>query len=168
MINEYSKALFELSNEKNLEFILECFDVFMSNFKDDFKKILLSPKIVKEEKKKVITTCFKNFEKDFLNFLLVVIDNSRVDMFDEIYKDFKSLYDDLNNIVHIDVYSFDKLDEESYGEINNKLSSKFSGKTIVLNNVIDSTLVGGVKLFYNGKQIDVTLKNQLEMLKANL
>ncbi|MFI3329191.1 MAG: ATP synthase F1 subunit delta [bacterium] len=169
MINEYAKAFFELSNElKNLDIMTEAFEVFIQNYKNDFKKLLLSPKISKQEKKEVIKKCFKSCDINFINFINVVIDNSRVDMFEDIYNDFNLLIDEKNNVVTIDVYSTEVLSTEQTDEILNKLSNGYIGKSIVLDNHIDKELLGGIKLFHNGKQIDGSIKSQLNRLKENL
>ncbi len=167
MINEYAKAFFELSNElKNLDSMTDSLDAFVSNYKNDFKKLLLSPKITKQEKKEVIKKCFKSCDENFINFIYVIIDNSRIDTIEEIHSDVKKLIDEKNNIVTIDVYSCDVLSAEQTEEILNKLS--FPGKTVMLDNHIDKTLLGGIKLFHNQQQIDGSIKNQLKILKENL
>ncbi len=169
MINEYAKAFFELSNElKNLDIMSENFEVFMQNYNNDFEKLLLSPKISKQEKKEVIKKCFKSCDINFVNFINVVIDNSRMNILNDIFNDFNLLLNEKNNIVTIDVYSYDVLTEEQSNEILNKLSGGYKGKTIVLDNHIDKELLGGIKLFHNGKQIDGSIKSQLNRLKENL
>ncbi|MFI3251656.1 MAG: ATP synthase F1 subunit delta [bacterium] len=169
MINEYAKAFFELSNElKNLEDAKESFDVFNTEFNGDFKKLLLSPKITKKEKKEVISNCFKSCDSNFVNLLYVVIDNSRVDMLDDIYKDFIKLIDEMNNVMNIDVYSCEELTNEDTTTILEKLEKVYTGKKVVIKNLLDNTLIGGYKIFHDGKQIDGTIKNQFKIMKENL
>lgn len=169
MINEYAKAFFELSNElKNLDIMFENFEVFIDHYKNDFEKLLLSPKISKQEKKEVIKKCFKSCDVNFINFINVIIDNSRIDMINNIFADFNVLINEKNNIVTIDVYSVDILSEEQTSDILNKLSIGYPGKTVVLDNHIDKELLGGIKLFHNGIQIDGSIKSQLNRLKENI
>lgn len=171
MINEYAKTFFEIAKEdKKLDVASEVFDAFITNFKSeiDFKKVLVSPNITKEQKKEIIKNVFSGHYDDFIYFLCVVIDNSRMESIVTIYDDFHKLLDEDNNIIHIDVYSDAKLDTADQKIITRELLRTFKGSQIILDMHIDGSLIGGLKLYHDGKQIDASVKNQLNSLKASL
>ncbi len=168
MINEYSLALFELADQdKNLDSALESFNAFMEIYSNDndFSKLLSSPNVSKENKKEIITKAFNGCYEQFILFINVIIDNARISMINDIYSDFKKVINEKNNIVTIDVISQSKLDDFEEASIIKSLEKKFNNKKVILNKSIDSNLIGGFKLFHNGKQIDASLKSQLDNLK---
>ena len=59
------------------------------------------------------------------------------------------------------------LTEEQQKALTDKLAAK-TGKTILLENSIDPTLLGGVKLRYEGKELDGTAAGRLSALRRSL
>lgn len=44
----------------------------------------------------------------------------------------------------------------------------FNAKSCILQSVIDEALIGGIKIIYNGKSLDLSLKDKLEGLKTDI
>ena len=83
---EYAKALFELAQEAGkLELFVDYFTAVVETVKKDFYKVLTSPVIENKEKKEIIKNVYHSFDKEFLNFLYVLIDHNRISRINTIF-----------------------------------------------------------------------------------
>ena len=166
----YSKALFDLAVENNtLDDIKEQFQMFKKIYKNDpdFQKFLSAKNIEKDDKKKVLDKTLKDFNPCFVNFLKVLIDSNKIESLLDIYIDFVELYQEKNNIMFFEIYSAKKLGNKEINIIVEKLK-KIYLKKIEVKNIVDESLIGGIKITNDGVALDNTLIGQLEILKAIL
>ena len=165
---EYATALYELTIGKIDEFKGE-FDDFMEiiSTNSDFLKFLVSPAIKKEKKKQVIENTLNEFDGLFLTFCMVLIDNGRFGIIEDIYRDFNLLVGDGKGIFVVNAYTSKPLTEKEKEELISSLLDKFKGK-IKINYIVDSSALGGIRLEHNGESIDQTFKTQMHNLKAFL
>lgn len=162
--NEYSKALFELSD--NNKVTLDEFKLFIELLNvDGFKDVLNSPKIATIEKKNIIRNSLKNFSELFINFICVILDNNRFELIDNIYDTYYNLILDNENTIIVDAYSSNKLNDDEVKKITLNISKKLN-KKVILNNIVDNSIIGGIKIIYNGLQIDLTVNDKINKIKA--
>ena len=146
---EYAKALISLAKEENkLTEFGDSLKLIRDLLRDnpDFKKLLTSYSISNKEKKEFLEETFKDLDPLFLNFLFVLVDNNRFTDYSEIYSAYKKLLQDENNIMRVVITSSQKLSEERIKDLTKVLSHKYEGKKIIINNKIDETLIGGIKI----------------------
>lgn len=170
MLDSYSKAFFELAIDENkLEIVKEQFNLIKHLYKEnlDFQKFLKAKSIDKTNKKQFLDKVLKNFDTIMINFLKVLIDNNKINFIPEIYIEFIKCYQEKNQIQFFEVSSARKLKEEEINKIKNELKKIFSVQ-IELKNIVDKTLIGGMKVSTNGVSLDNTIINQLEVLKTIL
>ncbi|GFN36196.1 F0F1 ATP synthase subunit delta [Tepidimicrobium xylanilyticum] len=164
----YAEALFEAGLELNvLEKFKEDIAYIMEIIKKEemLQKVLKHPKISKDEKKELLTSIFKEkVSNEFLNFLYIVVDKRREGFLLEISKEFIKLYNEHNNILEVTAVTAVEMDNKIKDKLITILSNRTS-KTIILNNVIDKDIIGGVLLKIENKIIDGTIKAQLENLE---
>lgn len=164
---EYAKALYELALSSNaIDEINENFKTLLDGIleNEDYIKVLTYPRISNIKKKKSISDVCKSMNKTFIDFLYVLIDNNRIGNIKEIYDEYENIIEQNNNIIYADVTTASKLNKSQLGLLANNLSKYFSNKKVVINEVIDETLIGGVKVVADGKLIDLSLTNRLESL----
>jgi F-type H+-transporting ATPase subunit delta len=70
--------------------------------------------------------------------------------------------------VAVKIYSAENLSENDKKKLTHSLSARYSGKSIVLEEHIDKKLLGGLRLEIDDEVIDLSLKNRLARLEANL
>ena len=168
---EYANALFELATKENKhEIVRDEYSLFLKLIKDnpDFLKVLTFPNIVKDEKKECIKKTLIGFDELILNFFYVLIDNNRMDMVEEIGQEFAKMERAFNNVTKVDVYTAVKLTSDELKEVESKLSNIITDTKILINNIEDPSLIGGMKAVYDGKEIDFSLNKKLNDLKKNL
>ncbi len=169
--NEYSKAIYELADENNIvEEISDNFEKFtlLLDENPDFIKVLTYPKISNSQKKQTIKDTLINFNDLFITFLYILIDNNRVSLIKGIAKDYKRLVNESKGIYDVLIYSATKLDDAQIEETKKSLIKLLNAKSINVNNMIDESLIGGIKAFYNGKTFDLSVHNKLNSLKNSL
>ncbi len=166
----YGAGLFELAKEENkveeyMYSIQSLKDIFKEN--PELKTFFLSIKISKDEKKQFIDRVFVSLEHDLINFLKLVIDKGRVSYLFEIFICFIELCERDLGIQHAKVISARKLSQEDLNSIGNTLVSK-TNKKIILENVVDSSVISGIKVIMGNNVTDITMKTKLENMRNTL
>ena len=169
--NNYALAMKEISLKKNTlketqKEIREIIKILEEN--ENFEKILSSSFVSKEEKHNVINNVFSNYvNKDVLSFFHVIIENNRANLFLPILKEFNSLCNEHYGVIEGLCYSAFLLSKEQIEKIEKTLSLK-EGKTVILKNKINPSLIGGVKIIINDRVYDNSVVNRIENIKKNL
>ncbi|EKD56732.1 MAG: hypothetical protein ACD_58C00111G0002 [uncultured bacterium] len=125
---------------------------------------LASPQISLKEKEEALTKL--NLKKDMVNFLLVLVQNKMINKLDQIIYQIKKINEQKNNVAKFDVISSVLLNDNELSEIIEKLA-KATGKTIILANIIDESIMGGIIIKSEDTLMDLSLKNKLNKLKAD-
>ena len=169
--NEYSIALFDLAKEHNeIELVYENLKILVNSIKEnnEFLKVMSSYELTNDDKKKIIKDILNlNEENYFLYFLYVLIDNNRFDQLGNILSSYYNIILRLNNQMEVTVYTKYSLTKEQKTSLINRLEKDFKHK-IILTEVVDNTLRGGIKLVTNDLVYDYTIDGQLNELKDKL
>ena len=171
MDKQYASAFFDIVKEdKTLNDAKESFDVFVDVLKanDDFWSVLNSPKIKLEAKKAIIKDSFKSCLEDFILFLYVVLDNGRIDKIFEIYKSFINLYNEENKIKVVEVLSSSEMTDEELKKLNNSLMKCYEGYKVIINNKVDTKIIGGYHILVNGTSVDLSVKRKIDDLLKHI
>ena len=168
--NTYANALFEISdiskitNAKNTcEELIGLKFIFAEN--KDYLKLLSSPACSKLEKHSLLDETFGNCLSDYtLNFLKLLVDNGRFDSINSIIDEYQRIYDANNGIMQVTAITATELDASLSEKLVEKLNN-VTGKKVTLTNVVDKSILGGIKLRYDNTEIDGTVKSKLDELK---
>lgn len=167
----YGKALFEAAADMNktdavLEELKEISTIFQKN--PDFSEFLSTPVISGPEKKQVIEEVFRDrISQETLNFLLVLIDKRRMGSFPRIVKEYQKLINQDQGISLGTVFSVEPLTDIQLRSFEEK-TAKLLKKNVKLDNKTDAFLLGGIKIFIEGKVIDASIRKQLQDLESSL
>lgn len=163
---QYAEALFGLANESSqIEKVYSDFKVIKESFDADIYKFLIHPKITKKDKKEIIANSVTN---DLLKrFIFVLIDNSRIEILEDTLVEFKKIINKQNKVMVVQVFSNKKLSTEQTERLVTNLKIKHNRK-IELENIVDRSIVGGLRIEFEGMILDDTINNYLHSLKANL
>ena len=69
--------------------------------------------------------------------------------------------------MNVTVYSGKKLTDSDLSKLKSNLNKKHN-RTIELENLIDESIIGGIRIEYEGMVLDDTINNYLQSLKSNL
>ncbi|PZD97784.1 F0F1 ATP synthase subunit delta [Paenibacillus sambharensis] len=164
----YAKALFEVAKQQNgvagVEQELKL--VADSIAKDPQIVAFLSyPNIESEKKVALIKQALQGkISQDVLNTLELLIERGRQDAIGSVYDAYTKIAGEALGQAHATVYTAKPLDTEEM----NKIASRFSaivGKMIVAEQVVDPSLLGGIKVRIGDRLYDGSLSGKLERLE---
>lgn len=164
----YAQALLDLSTEQNSLDKVKADMMQLSNVckeSKEFSNLLSSPIIDSKKKTEIFSAIFESkMEKISLDFMNLILKNSREDILRQIADAFINLYKKSKNIMDVTVISATKLDDKTRATIEAKIKANFEG-TIELTEKIDPALIGGFIVRIDDQQIDASIANQLTNLK---
>lgn len=167
----YGLALFEASEENScLEEMLEQTSELCAllGAVPEYQKLLSSPIIESSAKQTLLQEAFSKVLHPFLyNFLQLLAENGRFSQFEGIMEEFRRLYDDKKGILRVTAITAVELTQELSDRLSDKLS-KSMGKTVVLKNAVDPSILGGVLLRYDNTELDASISAQLSGMKEHI
>lgn len=167
----YAEAFFGLAREANsidqfqqeLEIIISALDQ-----SPELKNYLGHLLVPIREKKEIVAQIFADkISQLTMNFLDMVLDKRREGYLHVIVEEFKAMADETRNITKADLISARAIADDEVQDLAGRLSAS-TGKTVKLNQVVDESLLGGVKLRIGDRIIDATIAKRLELLKEQL
>lgn len=167
----YAEALYALAKEENLteellKQLLSMQAVFAGEPK--FLQLLSLPDISKQERCKILDDCLQDQAHPYiLNFMKILTEKGYVRYFDSCVKAYREAYNADHGIVTVLAVTAVALSEQQADRLRNKLE-QVSGKTVELNNRVDPACLGGVRLDFDGKRVDGTVKNRLDTFRSQL
>ena len=169
--NVYGQGLYALAKEEGLqEQILGELAVLETAFTEnpDFPKLLASHNIPRQERTAVLDESFRDRVHPYvLNFLKILTEKGYIKHFSGCCRTYRQHYNRDNGIVTVTAYTAIALPAEQRRKLTAKLST-VTGKTIELDCRIDPEALGGVRLDFDGKQVDGTVRRRLEDIRGIL
>ena len=160
----YGGSMYELAAGEELTgVILEQMTVIRELFREnpEYLKLLTEPSIPKEERDKLIDEAFgAQAEKYLVNFLKLLCERNILTEYGGCCDEFTRRYNADHNIAEAVVTSAVKLDEKQRSALKEKLE-KISGKKISLIMKVDPTVLAGLRVELEGKQLDGTVSSRL-------
>ena len=168
--SRYSNALFSLKKDENQLIdsqveIKELIKVLREN--PDFLTLLDSSYKEFEEKEEIINQVFKSVDEEIKSLIKIVVRNHRAMYLIEIFEEFNSLVNEYRGVLEGLVYSTVPLSESELDKLNQKISEVEARET-ELRNIIDPSLIGGVKVVINDHIYDGSIKHHIENMKLSL
>ena len=169
--NQYGLALYELAKEENItEQILKETAVLQKAFQKEpgFLTLLSAPSVSKKERCQIIDDSFLNKMHPYLlNFMKILTEKGYAKHFVDCCKVYRRQYNEDMGILPVTAVTAVPLREDLQQKLTEKLSS-VTGKRIELTCKLDSSCLGGVRLDFDGKQVDGTVRRRLEDIRSLL
>lgn len=167
----YGAGLFELAKEENkVEEYMNQVLLLKHTLKEnpELSTFFLSVKVSKEEKRNVIDKVYSTYvDHNIVNFIKLVVDKGRATQLLNIYTSFIRMCEEDLGIQHATVLSARKLSQEDMNTIGNTLVSK-TNKRIILENVVDPSIIAGIKVTVGNTVTDVTMKTKIDRMRNTL
>lgn len=153
---KYAKAI--LTRADSNEFYEALSQIAPAFSLDKFKLILGSYELKKEDKLNLIASFFQNIKPNFMNFLKLLAQNSRLDLIPQITEELRKQKALKEQIYSGTLYSNKAVKESELKKLEEKLSQKF-GVSIKLNN--QTTQTQGIKMNLDelGYEISFSMQN---------
>ena len=166
----YAKAIYEIADEEN--FIKEIFNDMirinkLNRDSSDFKNLLSNSVIDNLDKKKAILSLLDKNNSITEKLLDLLIHNKRVAIISDIASCFIQLYNKNNNIKEAIVVTASPIDKDLEKKVLSQIKIP-AAKSINLINLVDSSIIGGFIIRYDGKEYNASIKQNLKNLKTEL
>lgn len=167
----YGEALYGLVRDEGLtKPVLSELAALNESFSQEpqFLRLLSAPNLSKQERCQVIDDCFQGKLQPYvLNFLKLLTEKGYMRHFSDCCASYKNLYNQDNGILPVTAVTAVPLSEVQSGKLTDKLT-QITGKTIELANRVDPSVLGGIRLDYDGKRLDDTVAHRLEAVRSLL
>ncbi len=167
----YAQALYSLAKEEGqTESVLGQLKMLDAAFQQepDFLRLLATPNLSKQQRLDVLDDSFRGKVHAYvLNFLKLLTEKGHIGAFFDCVKAYTQQYHGDNGIVRVLAVTAVALTDAQREQLQSKLQS-VTGKRIELLCRVDPTCIGGVRLDYDGKRIDGTVKYRLDAMKELL
>ena len=168
----YAMALYELSKENSeldkVENEMKSLNKLL-NESTDFKEMILSPTVAKEDKKNVIFVIAdqNNFSEILKKFLGFVTIKNRLFFLSQIIESFLSLVSNNKGELQAKLVSSKKLSIEEQKRIQNELSKDFKFP-LNIDYEYDPDLIAGLIIQVGSVMVDTSIKTKLKKLEKNM
>lgn len=168
----YAEALFDQAGKhKNAKKIWEELHNLaeLSGKSADFANLIKNPLIFAHEKEVVFKTLKDSgkISKILYDFLCLLIEKKRLAILAEIDMEISKLVLAQNGEIEVEATFAATPKTEMKKELEKKISD-ITGKKVILKEIVDPSVIGGVKVRMGSMLYDATVKGQLEKLKASL
>ncbi|NSL52083.1 F0F1 ATP synthase subunit delta [Calidifontibacillus erzurumensis] len=169
--SRYALALYQLAKEQNLleqlEQELKVVEQVL-NENPKFLTILKHPKVSKDAKKALVKDVFKDASQTLVNTILLLIDRKREDLLLEIAEQYFLLANEARGIAEAKVYSVRPLTADEEQALSEVFAKKIGKSELRIKNIVDNSLIGGIKLRIGNTIYDGSVKGKLERIERQL
>ena len=168
--SRYGLALYSLALEENKisswqEEVKELSRILKEN--TDFVMILGSSFLSLEQRQEILEKTLVSVDKEIVALISVVMENNRINLIFEIFESFNSYCNQYRGVSEGLIYSTIKLEEKVISQIEEKIS-KIERNKVELKNVVDPSLIGGVKVVIKDHIYDGSIQHHINMMKQDL
>lgn len=167
----YAQALYDLAKEENLtESILQQMNALQEAFdaEPEFLRLMGAANLSKEERCGILDESFRGRAEPYvLNFMKILTEKGYMRHFSDCAKAYRDAYNLDHGILPVKAVTAVPLSEDQILRLTEKLK-KITGKSIDLTSRVDPTVLGGVRLDYDGKRVDGTVSSRLDAVSKML
>lgn len=168
----YGDALFELALENNqLDSMLEEVKAVSAAIaeNEDLTKLMNHPKIVKEEKIKVIEDIFTGqVSRELVGLMRMIVEKDHYNELNSVFEYFTDCVKEYKNIGTAYVTSAVELTDSQKDAVMNRLLETTKYVEFEMHFDVDATLIGGMKIRIGDRVVDSSIKNKLNDLTREL
>ena len=168
----YGDALFAVALESNrmdefFEAVKVVAEILHENM--EFGKLMNHPKIMKEDKVKIVEETFgKKIPDEMVGIMVLMVTKGRANEILPVIDYFVDLVKEEKKIGKADVTSAVELSAEQKAKVEKKLLETTAYKTFEMNYVVDESLIGGMVIRIGDRVVDSSIKTKLYNLSREL
>ena len=170
-INKTAKALFSVFRENNVEQlgseVLTILSKISSN-SQKFKQFLSTKRIELKIKKEILSNIFSDtLNQSQLDLVFCLLDSIDFNYLESINKKYQKLMQESTGYVNVTAVTVNQLNELELSDLKSNIKEKVNSN-INIDNVVDNTILAGIKLKVGNTLIDGSLSTKLEKLKQSM
>ena len=169
-IKAYGEALFSLSEELGeTESVREDIDTLSAVIKasPEYLNMLDSPALSREERLALVDGAISTLNRNLVSTAKLLTERRLAHALPKMLQCYIDAYEKSRGIERVEVISAVPLSEGQTERLKAKLEG-ITGKQIIINNIHDPSLLGGMKLRYMGLELDGSVKTKLDGFEKSL
>lgn len=167
----YGQALYSLAMDEGLdEEILQQLTVLKTCVAEnpDYLQLLGAATLPKAQRCAILDESFGGKVHPYvLNFLKILMEKGYIKQFPDCVQAYVACYNKAHHILAVTAVTAVPMTQGQLKRLRDKLAV-LTGQTIQLTNQVDETCMGGVRLSYDGKQMDDTVAHRLDAVSQLL
>ena len=167
----YGEALYSLALEENLSADIQAeLSALEQAFsaEPDFIRLLCSASLSVQERCQILDDSFRGKIHGYvLNFLKILTEKGYMRHFTDCCKAYEESFNRDNGVLPVTAITAVSLNPAQAAKLTAKLCA-MTGKQVKLQNRVDPSVLGGVRLDYDGKRLDDTVSNRLDAVRRVL
>lgn len=169
----YAKALYKFALEHGNDTVIyglvnRLVESFVAN--PDLQAVMSNPFVGDDDKCKLLMTASgaKESDKDFADFLKLLVDNNRIDMIQSIALAYRDLYRREHHIYEVNVTSAAPLDPDVESRLKEMIAARLNGGSMEYSSSVNPDLIGGFVVRINNERLDASVENELRQMRIKL
>jgi F-type H+-transporting ATPase subunit delta len=170
-VSTYAHALFEAAHEREeLEETLENLKEFVDALheSEELREFFYGVHIPEAQKRRAIDALTEEMTTSTRNFLKVLIDNGRTEIFEDVVPRYEDLVEEYQGKVEVELTTAVELSDEMIDRLKSRLGEILDGREVVLETNVDPDLLGGAIFRVGERQIDRSIRGQLRGLREEM
>jgi len=167
----YALALFQIAKENGqvdkMDEEVRVLKELIEN-SPEINQFLQSPNITLEKKKEMINIAFASTSQHLQNLLMLLIDRHRETIIPSVCYHFITSVNEERGIADAKVYSVKPLSDEEKSAISSTFAHRVGKNKLNIENIVDSNLLGGIKVRIGNQIFDGSLQGKLNRLQRQL
>ena len=163
----YAQAIYDVAKSSNkIDEIREVLNILMEKYSEEeqFRRILENPMIKISEKEEFLQKSFSFASAESIKVIKYIVKKDRLSSVAKIKAKFLEIYYKENDKLPVTAIFAKKLSNDQEKRLTEKLEKKYD-KKVVLNLVVDKSIIGGGIIKVNAEIIDGSIKNQISDMK---
>ena len=168
----YGDALFAVALEDNrmdefFEAVKVVAEILRTN--DEFGKLMNHPKIMKEDKVKIVEDTFSGrIPKEIVGVMTILVTKGRAEEMLSVFDYFIDLVKEEKKIGIASVTTAVRLSDKQKAKVEQKLLDTTKYETFEMNYSVDASLIGGMVIRIGDRVVDSSIKTKLYELSREL
>lgn len=167
----YAEALYQIGSEKAILDTLEIDAGVVQEVFNQNKKLLMfltHPRVENKKKKQFINEVFQGLSGDMLNTMKLLVERNRIDLMPFIVKQFIHFTNEAKGIAEATVFSVRPLSDSEIQKLSETFAKRFNKKAIKLENKVDPSIIGGIKLRMGNSIYDGSISGKLKRIERSI
>ena len=169
IVREYSAGLFALAREERLEErILAESRALAPLFTRDYTRLLSDPDIPKAERIRLIGEALEGrVHPHLVHFVQLLTERGAASEIPACFAEYEELWCAEHDVVRVRAETAVEMTDEQKDRLTERLAAK-TGRHVIVSFALNPSLLGGVRLFYDNRQIDSTVRRRLDEIGERL